>query len=388
LAAQRFTELGVDPAIAAELERQGIGVPFPIQRLTIPDALAGRDIGGKARTGSGKTLAFSVPLVQRIEPGAAKRPTGLVLVPTRELARQVEEVVSPLAAVRGLKSEAFYGGTSISHQIGALKSRVDIAIATPGRLLDLLERGAAELDDARIVVLDEADRMCDMGFMPQVERILGHVRAREQTMLFSATLDGAVDVLVRTYLRDPVFYDAETEAVDQDTDMSHRFLRVEMIDKPRVVAAIAAGASKPLVFTRTKRGADELVDNLRNLGIRAAAIHGDRAQDRREKALDDFAEGRLPLLVATDVAARGLHIEGIDVVVHYDPPQDPKAYVHRSGRTARAGEQGVVVTLITPDQTFDLWILQRELGVRIEPEVVTPDDPRLATLASGAAAPS
>lgn len=376
-----FRALGVDPALIEILDADGILEPFPIQALTIPDALAGKNVCGKARTGSGKTLAFGLPLVQRANASPQGQPFGLVLTPTRELARQVAAVIEPLAQKKGLRAEAFYGGTSLGKDMKTLRGGVDLVIGTPGRLIDLMERGDLVLDSIRMVVLDEADRMCDMGFMPQVETLFSRLRGRDQTLLFSATLDGAVDMLVKIYMREPVFHDVVDDTVDIDS-MTHHFLLVDHIDRSAVVAAIVRGATRPLVFTRTKRDADRLVDDLKRHGIRAEAIHGDRRQESRERALDDFAQGRLPVLVATDVAARGLHIEAVDIVVHYDPPEDPKAYVHRSGRTARAGETGVVVTLSSIDQRFDLWLLQRAIGVRGEPVAIKPDDPILATLAT------
>lgn len=377
-----FVALGISEDLAERLARDGITEPFPIQAKAVPDGLAGKNVCGKARTGSGKTLAFGLPLIERSDKGRPKHPVALVLVPTRELAVQVAEVLAPLAAVRGLTADAFYGGVSIGRQIKALQQGVDIAIATPGRLLDLLERGSASLADTHIVVLDEADRMCDMGFMPQVERVFSHLRTREQTMLYSATLDGAVDSLIKIYLRDPVYHDV----VEDDSSvegMTHYFLTVKRRAKPEVIADIAQGAEKMLVFTRTKRDADRLVPELQKRNIKAVAIHGDRRQQMREQALEDFARGKTPVLVATDVAARGLDIEGVDVVVHVEPPEDPKSYVHRSGRTARAGATGVVITLVGQDQQFDLWLLQRAIQVQQQPVEVFPGDPRLKELARG-----
>jgi len=377
-----FEDLGVSDALASGLRAAGIRAPFPIQTLAIPDALAGRDVCGKARTGSGKTLAFGLPVIQRTAKAAPKRPGAVILVPTRELAVQVAEVIAPLAKRVGRTAEAFYGGVSIGKQILALRNGTDIVIATPGRLIDLVQRGDASLADVRMVVLDEADRMCDMGFLPQVERLLGFLRDRQQTMLFSATLDGAVDVIVRAYLRDPVFHDVVTDQAGLDT-MVHYFFMVEHADKPGVVKAIVEGAEKVLVFTRTKRAADQLIPALRAHDVVAEAIHGDRQQNLREQALEDFASGKRAVLVATDVASRGLDIEGLDVVIHYDPPEDPKSYTHRSGRTARAGASGVVVTLATADQQFDMWLLQRAIGMQQAGVPITPEDPRLRQLASG-----
>ena len=386
---QTFADLGVSHELVAVLSAQGITTAFPIQALTIADALAGRDVCGKAKTGSGKTLGFGLPMLQRIAAtespkvggGHAARPRGLVLLPTRELAVQVYEVLKPLGAALGLRVTSVYGGADIERQIKSLRKGSDVIIATPGRLIDLGDRGELNVESLDVLVLDEADRMADMGFMPQVEWLLRHMTAPRQTLLFSATLDSAVDQLVKRYLSDPVFF--EVASAHQTVDaMEHRFLKVHQMDKAKVAAAIARGSEKALVFVRTKRGADRLVDDLRANGVRAAAIHGDLRQGIREKALDEFTAGRLPALVATDVAARGLDIEGVDVVVHYDPPEDHKAYLHRSGRTARAGESGIVVTLVLWDQELAVERLQRRLGLSVPLVEVFSNDPRLAELAA------
>jgi superfamily II DNA/RNA helicase len=340
-----FEALGLSPDLVEALNTAGITHPFPIQSLTIADALAGRDVCGKAKTGSGKTLAFGLPLLERTPPAEPGRPTALVLVPTRELAIQVDAVLAPLGKKRGVRLGLVYGGQSIERQARRLRDGVDIVVATPGRLIDMLDRKSLSLEALTCVVLDEADRMADMGFLPQVEWILRHVGGPHQTLLFSATLDGAVDVLVRRYQRDPVFHEVESRTITVE-EMEHRFLLVHEMDKVKVAAAIARDAGRTLMFTRTKRTADRLASSLNKEGVRAAAIHGDLPQRVRERALDDFQNGRLPVLVATDVAARGLHIDDVEIVVHYDPPQDHKAYLHRSGRTARAGESGIVVTLV------------------------------------------
>ena len=306
--------------------------------------MAGRDVCGKAKTGSGKTLAFGVPLLQRARatndavgphpPARPARPLALVLLPTRELAVQVHDVLAPLAKKLGLRAVAVYGGADIDRQIAKLRKGVDLVIATPGRLIDLGDRGEVAVDGLETLVLDEADRMADMGFMPQVEWVLRRLDQPHQTLLFSATLDGAVDRLVKRYLSDPVFHEvaSTTQTV---TLMEHRFLQVHQMDKVKVAAAICRSQEKSLLFVRTKRGADRLVDNLGKEGVRAAAIHGDLRQANRERALADFSNGKLSVLVATDVAARGLHIDDVDGVIHFDPPEDHKAYLHRSGRTAR-----------------------------------------------------
>ncbi len=376
-----FRSLGLRAEIVDALAAHGIDEPFPIQAATIADALTGRDVCGKAKTGSGKTLAFGLPALQRVASARPGHPTALVLVPTRELAKQVVDVLSPLGKAIGVRVAAFYGGTSMERQIRNLRRRIEVAVATPGRLIDLLERGELDLDEVAILVVDEADRMADMGFLPQVEWILRKVTGARQTLLFSATLDREVDVLVRRYMRDPVRHEvvSETQTVDE---MTHRFLKVHELDRVKVLAAIAGGVARTMVFVRTKRGADKLVSQLKREGVRAAAIHGDLRQSAREAALRDFRDDEHGVLVATDVAARGIHVDGVDVVVHYDPPEDHKSYVHRSGRTARAGNAGVVVTFVLWNQELDVEKVQRRLGMR-EPIIeVFSNDPRLADLAS------
>jgi superfamily II DNA/RNA helicase len=374
-----FGDLGLKAEVVDALAAQGIDEPFAIQAATIEDALAGRDVCGKAKTGSGKTLAFGLPSLQTAAKAVPGHPTALVLVPTRELAKQVVDVLSPLGKEVGVRVAAFYGGTSMDKQIRNLTRRIEVAVATPGRLIDLLERGELDLDAISILVIDEADRMADMGFLPQVEWILRKVPDNRQTLLFSATLDREVDVLVRRYMRDPVKHEvvSETQTVDE---MAHRFLKVHELDRVKVLAAIAGGVERTIVFCRTKRGADKLVSQLKRENVHAAAIHGDLRQSAREKALRDFSQGSHGVLVATDVAARGIHVDDIDVVVHYDPPEERKSYVHRSGRTARAGNEGIVVTFVLWDQELEVEKLQRRLGMR-EPIIeVFSNDPRLADL--------
>ncbi|HEX3980912.1 MAG TPA: DEAD/DEAH box helicase [Acidimicrobiales bacterium] len=377
--ATSFEELGVAPELVAVLASQGIKAPFPVQAITIPDAIAGRDVCGKAKTGSGKTLAFGLPLLMRLGTPAPRRPRGLVLVPTRELAIQVAEVLEPLAESMGRRAVVLYGGADIERQIKKLNKGVDVVIATPGRLIDLSDRGEVSVADVEVAVLDEADRMADMGFLPQVDWVLRRIEKPHQTMLFSATLDGDVDRLVRRHLSDPVRHEVASARVTVDL-MEHRFLRVHQMDKVKVAASICQGATKTLVFVRTKRGADRLVEQLQREGIRAAAIHGDLRQSSREKALLDFTTSKLPVLVATDVAARGLDIEDVDVVVHYDPPEDHKAYLHRSGRTARAGGKGVVATLVLWDQILDVERIQKRLGLVAPMDEIFSNDLRLADL--------
>jgi superfamily II DNA/RNA helicase len=375
-----FAILGVAPAIVETLSTQGIVAPFPVQALTIPDALSGRDVCGKAKTGSGKTLAFGIPLLMRTESAKPGQPRALVLVPTRELAVQVAEVLEPLAAAVGHSVTTVYGGTDLEKQAKRLGRGVEVVVATPGRLIDLVDRKAVKLSAVSMLVVDEADRMADMGFLPQVEWLLRHMPTERQTLLFSATLDSAVDQVVRRHLRDPVLHEVQARQVTVE-EMGHRFLKVHQLDKAKVVAAIMLNSAKTLCFVRTKRGADRLVADLRAEGVNAAAIHGDLRQQMRERALEQFAAGKLPALVATDVAARGLDIDGVDVVIHFDPAEDHKAYLHRSGRTARAGEGGLAVTLVLWDQELAIERLQRRIGLKIPLVEVFSNDKRLADLA-------
>ena len=374
-----FESLGLSPDLVDALSAAGITHPFPIQTLTIPDALAGRDVCGKAKTGSGKTLAFGLPLLERTKKAEPGHPTALVLVPTRELAVQVQEVLEPLGKQRDIGVAVVYGGQSLEKQARQIADGVEIVVATPGRLIDLLDRKAISLEALECVVLDEADRMADMGFLPQVEWVLRHVGGPHQTLLFSATLDGAVDVLVKRYQRDPVHHEVESRTVTVD-EMLHRFLLVHEMDKIKVAAAISKGVARTMMFTRTKRMADRLASGLEKEGVKAAAIHGDLPQRVREKSLADFMAGKLPVLVATDVAARGLHIDDVEIVIHYDPPQDHKAYLHRSGRTARAGESGVVVTLVLWNEELEVKRMLPRIGVKQPLVEVFSNDPRLADL--------
>jgi superfamily II DNA/RNA helicase len=374
-----FAALGVAPELCSALADRGIYEPFAIQNLAIPDAVAGRDVCGKAKTGSGKTLAFGLPLLQRLAKAQPRHPGGLTLVPTRELALQVHDELEPLAASRGLSLGAVYGGARIEVQIRKLREGVDLVIGTPGRIIDLIQQGELSVADVDHVVIDEADRMADMGFLPQVEWILRHVKGRHQTLLFSATLDGVIGSLVRQYQTDPVFHEVESRAVTVD-QMTHRFLMVHEMDKVKVAASIARHANRVLAFTRTKRHADKVADALLKEGVNAAPIHGDLRQNLREKALSDFQAGKLEVLVATDVAARGIHVDDVDVVIHYDPPEDHKAYLHRSGRTARAGESGLAVSLVMYNQELDVRRLQNRLNLRQPIVEMFSNDPRLRDL--------
>ncbi len=376
-----FADLGVAPDLVTALEDEGIVSPFPIQTMTLPTALGGRDITGKAKTGSGKTLAFGIPMLERVGAPKARRPQGLVLVPTRELAVQVTEALSPLLAARNQTAVAVYGGAPMKPQITALERGASIAIATPGRLIDLMERKALDPSDIVIVTIDEADQMADMGFMPQVRAIMSQLPDERQTFLYSATLDMQVQELVTRFMDDPEQFEVESPTETVDT-MEHRFLKVHHMDKAKVLAQIAGYNDRVLAFTRTKIGADRLARDLRALDVGCAPIHGDLPQRKREQSLRRFAEGDIGVLVATNVAARGLHIEGVDVVVHYDPPDDPKTYLHRSGRTARAGEEGLVVTLVEWDQVNEVLGIQRRAKLNVPIVKMFSNDERLEDLGS------
>ena len=377
---QQWLNLGVDEQIVSSLIKRGLKTPFPIQGLTIPDALRGNDVCGKAKTGSGKTLAFGIPMVQNLDqPSGDNNPRGLIMVPTRELATQVKEELDPLLNGKSLTVVAIYGGANIEEQIKAIKRGIDIIVATPGRMIDLLEREEISLQSLEMVVLDEADRMADMGFLPQVEWILRRVERNHQTLLFSATLDGVVNTLIQRYQSNPIMHEVEAKEITVE-EMTHRFLHVHERDKVKVAAAITRSVSRTLIFSNTKAGCDRLVKKLLTEGIRAQAIHGDLRQNIREKALARFASGKLPVLVATDVAARGIHVDGVEVVIHYDPPSDHKTYLHRSGRTARAGTDGLVVTLSLWDEELIVKRLQKRVGLDMELVEMFSNDPRLENL--------
>ena len=376
-----FADLGVPDDIDAGLAAAGFSAPFAIQTEAMPVALKGHDVCGRARTGSGKTLAFGIPTLARIDRNAAPRkPHGLVLVPTRELALQVAEVLAPIAKHCGMRVLAVYGGASRDKQIDELERGVDLVVATPLRLIDLIKAGEVGLDKITVITLDEADRMADEGFTPQVEWILRHITAEHQTMLFSATLDGQVGHLVNRYLKSPieVAVDSATETVGT---MRHLFLAIHRLDKDKVIASMAAGAGQTVVFCDTKRQCDRVERALQDLDVKAAAIHGDLTQVAREKALKRFEANQINVLVATDVAARGIDIDDVSLVVHYEPPIDVKAYLHRSGRTARAGRDGWAVTLAEYNQHTTCRIIQRGLRLDIQPPIeVFSNDPRLKDL--------
>lgn len=379
-----FAELGVPTELCEELERQGITAPFAIQTLTIADAMAGRDVCGKAQTGSGKTLAFSLPALAHTTRSADGKPTTLMLTPTRELANQITGVVEPLAQATGLRPIAVYGGTNIDKQIETIANGIDIIIATPGRLIDLIDRGAMDVARVERVVVDEADRMADMGFLPQVEWVLRHIETEHQTMLFSATLDGAVDTVVKRHLSDPVFHEVEEPEVTVG-EMGHLFMSVHKMNRVQVAARIIEQGNRTMLFTRTKRGADQLQRDLQEAGVKAKAIHGDLRQSQREQALQEFMSGKINALVATDVAARGIHVDDVSVVIHYNPPEDHKTYLHRSGRTARAGQSGTAITMFLWDEELQVRQLQRRLGLKLPLHEVFSNDDRLDDLVAWAA---
>jgi superfamily II DNA/RNA helicase len=360
-----FADLGVPSWLVAALDRRGIDAPFPVQTATLPDGLAGRDLCGRAPTGSGKTIAFGLPLMARIGEAQPRRPRGLVLVPTRELASQVRDELAALGG-RRRSVEAIYGGVGFDRQVRALRQGVDVIVACPGRLADLVNQGQVRLDAVEIAVIDEADRLADMGFLPEVRRLLDRCPSDRQTLLFSATLDGDVDVLVKRYQREPARYEL---AVDEDAGRAvHHFWTVERPDRIATAAQVIDRVGPTVVFCRTKRGADRVARQLATHGVTAAAIHGDRSQGQRERALQSFHRGQVAALVATDVAARGIHVDDVAGVIHFDPPADEKDYTHRSGRTARAGRTGVVVTFVPRELRAAVHTLQRKLGVvtRIE----------------------
>jgi superfamily II DNA/RNA helicase len=378
-----FAQLALPQVLLTALQRRGIGTPFPIQARTLPDALAGRDLLGRAETGSGKTLAFGLPMLARLladrSGRAAGAPGGLVLVPTRELAGQVQDALAPLGQPSGIRVLAVFGGASMGRQVSALRRGVDLLVATPGRLLDLIRQGECDLGSVEVTAIDEADHMADLGFLPDVTRILDLTRPGGQRLLFSATLDRGVDRLARAYLSDPVAI-AVAPAAAPVTGMDHLAFTVRAEDKVPVLAEIVARPARTLVFVRTKHGADRLARQLTRQGAEAGAIHGNLAQNARQRALDAFAAGRTRVLVATDVAARGIHVDDVDLVVHYDPPADHKDYLHRSGRTARAGSTGTVLSLLLPEQGRDASRLFERVGIDVPLTAVAPGHDAVAAL--------
>ncbi len=357
-----FHDIGVPADLAAALRRRSITEPFPVQAATIADALAGLDVCGKAPTGSGKTLAFGIPLVVRVPTARPRRPRALVLAPTRELAAQIHKELEPLAAVREKRVCTVYGGVGYEKQKKALRRGIEILVACPGRLRDLMDQNAVRLDSVEIVVIDEADRMADMGFLPEVRRILDETSPQRQTLLFSATLDGDVAVLQRKYQRDDaVTY--EVEDADDAADIEHHFEELAANERVTRTAEIVRSHGSTIVFTRTRHGAERLTKQLNTAGVDAAAIHGGLSQSQRDRALAGFKLDKVQALIATDVAARGIHVDAVACVLHFDPPADAKTYVHRSGRTGRAGATGKVVSFVAPDQRASSRTLRRDLGM-------------------------
>ena len=378
-----FADLGVDSDLAADLDARGFTAPFPIQAATLPDTLAGRDVLGRGRTGSGKTLAFSLPLVQRLAQQDKARPghpIGLVLAPTRELALQIAEVIEPLARVVDMDVTTIFGGVSAKPQEKALKAGVDVVVACPGRLLDLMGQGLVSLDEVEITVLDEADHMADLGFLPGVRRILRATPQRGQRLLFSATLDNGVDTLVKEFLHNPLQHsvDPSTSPVDA---MTHRVWMVaDKTAKDGIVRRLASGEGQRILFTRTKHLARRLARKLVQAGIPAVELQGNMSQNARERAMRAFSTGQVHVMVATDIAARGIDVSGVELVVHVDPPAEHKAYLHRSGRTARAGAAGSVITLVLPEQKHDVQVLLKKARIRADIERIHPDDDAVSAL--------
>ncbi|MFD8081842.1 DEAD/DEAH box helicase [Kitasatospora sp. NPDC059722] len=386
--AATFAELDLPKAILSALGREGVTEPFPIQGATLPDSIAGRDVLGRGRTGSGKTLAFGLPLLARTagRRADARHPLALVLVPTRELAQQVTEALTPYATAVNLRITTVVGGMSIGRQANAVRRGTEVLVATPGRLDDLIGRGDVILSDVAITVLDEADQMADMGFLPQVTKLLEQVAEGGQRMLFSATLDRNVDRLVKRFLSDPVTHSVDPSAGAVST-MDHHVLQLDPADKASTTAHIASRDGRLIMFVHTKHGADRLAKQLLANGVKAAALHGGKSQPQRNRVLDQFRDGHVTALIATNVAARGIHIDGLDLVVNVDPPVDHKDYLHRGGRTARAGESGTVVTLVLPEQRREVNRLMTVAGIRPTVTKVRPGDADLAKI-TGARTPS
>ncbi|MDX3535247.1 DEAD/DEAH box helicase [Streptomyces sp. MB09-01] len=384
-----FEDMDMPEALLKTLAAQGVTEPFPIQAATLPNSLAGRDLLGRGRTGSGKTLAFGLALLARTagHRSQPKQPLALVLVPTRELAQQVTDALAPYATAVNLRIATVVGGMSINRQSGALRRGAEVLVATPGRLKDLIDRGDADLSQVGITVLDEADQMTDMGFMPQVTALLKQVRADGQTMLFSATLDKNIDKLVKMFLHDPVAFSVDPSAGAVSTMEHHVLYVMDETDKKAVATRIAARDGRVIMFVDTKRGVDRMVKKLLADGVRASGLHGGRSQPQRNRTLDWFKTGEVTALVATNVAARGIHIDDLDLVVNVDPPTDHKDYLHRGGRTARAGESGSVVTLVLPDQKRDMTRLMSDAGISPRTAQIKSSDAELSRL-TGAKEPS
>ncbi|QTG81072.1 DEAD/DEAH box helicase [Arthrobacter crystallopoietes] len=391
-AVRSFKQLGVPSPLVASLTGSGITEPFPIQVETLPDTLAGRDVLGRGRTGSGKTLAFALPLVSRLAEQEAAyrrkpgRPLGLVLAPTRELATQINATIEPLAREMGLNTTVIYGGVSQQRQEKALRAGVDIVVACPGRLEDLMKQKILTLESVEITVLDEADHMADLGFLPVVQRLLDTTPSQGQRMLFSATLDNGVDKLVKRYLSNPLTHSVDNPQAAVSTMEHHVLVSPDQTVKKQLVKALASGTGRRILFTRTKHHARKLAKTLTDSGIPAVDLHGNLSQNARDRNLAEFSSGDVRVLVATDVAARGVHVDEIELVVHVDPPTEHKAYLHRSGRTARAGTDGTVVTIVIPDQKLEVGKLMKAAGVDVAFESVTASSPLVAKLVGDVAA--
>jgi superfamily II DNA/RNA helicase len=384
-----FEALGVPAPLVEVLTASGITAPFPIQVATLPDSLSGKDVLGRGRTGSGKTLAFSLPLVARLAASTSKRqpkrPRSLILVPTRELANQVAAVVDPLARALGMKTTTIFGGVGQNPQVQALAGGIDVLIACPGRLEDLIQQGHCDLGAIEVTILDEADHMADLGFLPGVKRIMDRTPKVGQRLLFSATLDNGVDVLVKRYLSNPTTHSVDP-AVAPVSTMTHHVFRVDALDKNQIVKELASGLGRSVLFTRTKHQAKKLAKQLTAAGVPAVDLHGNLSQNARERNLEAFSSGETRVLCATDIAARGIHVDDVAIVVHVDPPAEHKAYLHRSGRTARAGAEGAVVTIATPDQAGEVRTLARQAGITPEVSAIKPGAREIVAL-TGPAAP-
>jgi superfamily II DNA/RNA helicase len=384
-----FAALGVPAPLVEVLTVSGITSPFPIQVATLPDSLAGRDVLGRGRTGSGKTIAFALPLVARLAASTSKRqpkrPRSLILVPTRELANQVAAVVDPLARALGMRTTTIFGGVGQNPQVSALAGGLDVVIACPGRLEDLIQQGHCDLGAIEVTILDEADHMADLGFLPGVKRIMDRTPKVGQRMLFSATLDNGVDILVKRYLSNPTTHSVDP-AVAPVSTMTHHVFRVDATDKAKIVQELASGLGRSVLFTRTKHQAKKLAKQLTAAGVPAVDLHGNLSQGARERNLDAFSNGETRVLCATDIAARGIHVDDVAIVVHVDPPAEHKAYLHRSGRTARAGAGGTVVTIATPDQAGEVRTLARQAGITPEVSAIKPGAREITAL-TGPAAP-
>lgn len=381
----KFADFALPTPIVDRLAKNGMTTPFPIQEKTLPDALAGRDILGRGRTGSGKTLGFVLPLVTRLAASRnrtkPKAPRALILAPTRELANQIHETLEPLAAEMGLRTTTIYGGVGAAPQINALRRGVDVVVACPGRLLDHHRSGNLDLRSVEITVIDEADHMADLGFLPDVRRILDAIPRGTQTMLFSATLDKDVNVIVRKYLREPLTFDVDPDDGDPHADIDHHLLRVNSGERVAVIAALTKPGGRTVIFTRTRHGATKLATQLNKAGVSTVDLHGSLSQAARARNLEKFSAGFATALVATDVAARGIHVDDVGLVIHADPPAEHKAYLHRSGRTARAGAKGNVVTLVTAAQIRAVRQMTTKAKISPTETVVVPDHALLVTLA-------